>query len=155
MSDAVTDTDRMLAWLRETLDAAQAAAKATTPVPIAGEWATVRDKHADEDAPLSLIQGQDPHEPDYQGYSSGVPIIAISADWPEAEANLLHIALHDPAAVLRRIAADRQILAEHQVTKILGWAADWVDACVVCGPHRVPCNTVRLLAEGWGWPHGE
>ena len=76
----MTDTDRLLVWLRATLDAAERIARATTPVPVAGEWAAVRDKYADEDAPLSLIQGQDPHEPDYKGYSSGVPIIATALE---------------------------------------------------------------------------
>jgi hypothetical protein len=64
-----------------------------------------------------------------------------------------HIALHDPAAVLRRVAADRKILAEH---------ADMWGGCAVCVDRRNPdprqwgivvwpCRTVLLLAEAWGW----
>lgn len=74
------------------------------------------------------------------------------------------ITLHDPAAVLRRIATERKILAEH--------ADDGYGDCVRCaddhqgycecgdvsfnGRHLrdelpYPCLTVRALAEGWGW----
>lgn len=64
---------------------------------------------------------------------------------------------HSPAAVLRRVAADRQILAEH--------ANDYGD-CTACGrPSEEtnsrghpfftevewPCRTVRLLGEAYGW----
>lgn len=69
----------------------------------------------------------------------------------------LHAVMHDPAAVMRRVAADRQILAEH--------ANDYGD-CAVCAcpseetngrgaafhePLPWPCRTVLLLAEAWGW----
>lgn len=74
-----------------------------------------------------------------------------------AEARL--IAEHgNPAAVLRRIAAERKILAEHQ--------GPW--SCAVCSeedydgaerafrrPLDSPCATVRALAEAWGWQEGE
>jgi len=68
-----------------------------------------------------------------------------------------HIAMHDPVAVLSRVAADRQILAEH---------VDGCGDCSVCArasdesdgrgnayhePLPWPCRTVLLLAEGWGW----
>jgi hypothetical protein len=77
----------------------------------------------------------------------------LEVDTPTAE----HIALHAPAAVLRRVAADRQILAEH--------ANDYGD-CAACGRpseetngrghhfHEAvpwPCRTVLLLAEAYGW----
>jgi hypothetical protein len=62
-----------------------------------------------------------------------------------------HIALHDPASVLRRCEADREISELHR-------KADppeiWL--CVVCGPMgqtidcTYPCDTVRLLARGYG-----
>lgn len=68
------------------------------------------------------------------------------------------IARHDPAAVLRRCAADRKILAEHRPV-----AGDWTDhyACEGCGydgsycPERVTehvndCPTLLALAEGYG-----
>lgn len=66
-----------------------------------------------------------------------------------------HIALHDPAAVLRRIAADRKQLELHAenpydpgccgtcTVNEKGWAAPVAS--------EVPCATIRNLAEGWGW----
>jgi len=69
-----------------------------------------------------------------------------------------HIALHDPAAVLRRVAADREQLAEHAPTPHAGYIV-----CHECSPlspadagvrtvsRLYPCRTVLLLAEGWGW----
>jgi hypothetical protein len=65
-----------------------------------------------------------------------------------------HIALHDPASVLRRCAADRKILAEHAP------AVDSWDpyACTGCGSddygwnvdHTNDCPTLLALAEGYG-----
>jgi len=74
-----------------------------------------------------------------------------------------HIAAHDPASVLRRVAKTREILAEH--------APDGPRApdCVRCADEGrdveigggfietlrdaqpYPCRTVLLLAESWGW----
>jgi hypothetical protein len=68
------------------------------------------------------------------------------------------IQANNPAAVLRRVKADRAILAEH--------ANDGCGDCTVCAqpseeyngvgahfhePLPWPCRTVRLLAEAWGW----
>lgn len=76
-----------------------------------------------------------------------------------AEAELV-ASFGSPVSVLRRVSADRQILAEH--------ASDGGD-CRVCCEEGVseyvhdygvvevrtavpwPCRTVRLLAEAWGW----
>jgi hypothetical protein len=83
-----------------------------------------------------------------------VPMIVRRwSNTPAARPIMEHIALHDPAAVLRRVAADREQLAEH---------ADKSGACAVCvdrahsGPGRwalivYPCRTVLLLAQAWGW----
>ncbi|MYR75137.1 MULTISPECIES: DUF6221 family protein [unclassified Streptomyces] len=77
----------------------------------------------------------------------------------------VHIALHDPASVLRRCAADRKLIAEHQ--------PDGMGGCITCArpeeseedsegnsvsfrtatPH--PCPTVVALAECYGWTEGE
>lgn len=79
---------------------------------------------------------------------------------PATEAAERHIRAWTPAAVLRRIAAERKTLAEH--------ADDGHGDCVRCaGPGRPvevngtvitereavphPCATVRNIAEGWGW----
>lgn len=87
-----------------------------------------------------------------------------------------HIALHDPASVLRRVAVERQILAEHQptwsdgepefdyhheavISKETGRtryidvrndkpvAPYWCRSCQA----QAPCRTVLLLAQAWGW----
>ncbi|MFE5582530.1 DUF6221 family protein [Kitasatospora sp. NPDC056531] len=72
-----------------------------------------------------------------------------------------HIARHDPAAVLRRVAADRHLLDEHPLKQRLAigprMKARPVWVCATCGgdvredPNAYPCLTVRLLAEGYGW----
>lgn len=102
------------------LDEDEAVANATTSVPVAGCWKAARDKHAADGAPLFLVQGDDPHEPGTMEYTS-TEIIAYSAEWQtEAEANLRHIARHDPARVLREVAAKRERLALYvEVTDIL------------------------------------
>ncbi|WP_405611279.1 DUF6221 family protein [Streptomyces sp. NBC_01508] len=69
-----------------------------------------------------------------------------------------HIALHDPAAVLRRCEADRKILEEHKPRQ-----DSWYDhyACEGCGydgaycsepntQHVNDCPTLLALAEGYG-----
>jgi hypothetical protein len=68
-----------------------------------------------------------------------------------------HIALHDPAGVLRRCAADRKILAEHRPH-----GGKWEPyACEGCGmdggdcadwmvEHVNDCPTLLALAEGYG-----
>ena len=70
------------------------------------------------------------------------------------EAELGRVEELAPEAVLRRVKADRQILAEH---------ADDEGECATCaaegdgggimflGHVPYPCRTVRLLAEAWGW----
>jgi hypothetical protein len=66
--------------------------------------------------------------------------------------------LPEPEAVLRRVAAERELLAEH--------ADEGARECKVCAPvdwdaeerpgrYRYPagypCRTVLLLAKAWGW----
>jgi hypothetical protein len=89
-------------------------------------------------------------------YDSRREPVVYDEGWP-SEAQQQHIALHDPTAVLRQVAAARAILDEH--------ANDYGD-CTVCArasdesdgrgsafhePLPWPCRTVLLLAEGWGW----
>jgi hypothetical protein len=145
---------------------AEETARATTRVPVPGKWSAVRDKHADDDAPLTLIQGHDEDDFDPQGYSSGRPVIAYAAEWQdEAEANLHHIALNDPHSVLCRVAAERKTLAEHEPTPA---DFDGTRRCLACGGYTVhpgvgsagyrkvwPCPTIRNLAEGYGWTEEE
>lgn len=73
---------------------------------------------------------------------------------------LAHIVHNDPAAVLRRVAADRKLLALHEIRAeppLPSFPAEY--ACVVCDHDRedglvfgpeVACPTVLALAEGYG-----
>lgn len=83
------------------------------------------------------------------------------------EAAAKHITLHDPVSVLRRCAADRKLMALHNVPAVVypnsGARAD-DRRCVGCGfdSHEEPmvddvndCPTLRALAEGYGWTGGE
>ena len=91
----------------------------------------------------------------------------------------MHIASHDPAAALRRVAAERELLAEHQLfrrevpvlagdcfccAKPLPTEPFEMTWCGTChdeddvgyearwhGFRGGPCRTVLLLAKGWGW----
>lgn len=69
-----------------------------------------------------------------------------------------HIALHDPASVLRRCAADRKLIELH------GPLGHWDLGCKGCGfnnqeesmvDHYQDCPVLRALAEGYGWTEGE
>jgi len=97
-------------FLTARLDEDEAGALATTPVLVTGHWKVARDKHADDDAPLQLIQGEYPDDPASEEYSS-TEVIAYCAYWQaEAEANLRHIARHDPARVLAEVKAKRALI---------------------------------------------
>lgn len=89
--------------------------------------------------------------------------VARMRDWvrcmsnAQVEADMRLIAgMAEPDAVLRRIAAERELLAEHCNTNSGDCAV-----CVVgqwgypthggCSPASWPCRTVLLLAKGWGW----
>ncbi|MEU4296400.1 DUF6221 family protein [Kitasatospora aureofaciens] len=120
-------------WLRAELDRVEQIAQATTVHQPYDEWDAV-GVDRDDDSARSCWE---------------VALIARPARRsPSARSLMEHIAQWDPAAVLRRIAADRQILDQHQPV--------WADACTTCGtaeeyPVPWPCQTVRLLAEGYGW----
>ncbi|MEV5129273.1 DUF6221 family protein [Streptomyces sp. NPDC053705] len=69
-----------------------------------------------------------------------------------------HIALNDPASVLRRCAADRKLIALH------GPVGEWDLGCKGCGFNNQEesmvdryqdCPVLRALAEGYGWTEGE
>jgi hypothetical protein len=80
----------------------------------------------------------------------------------------LHVVLHDPAAVLHRVEAEREQLALHQPVACGEFTCDCHQCCAVCRwteededgrerawgeipLHVYPCRTVLLLAEAWGW----
>lgn len=95
-----------------------------------------------------------------------------NSDDPQSMADAVHIARHDPDAVLRRCAADREIVELHGIVwRDIGWLAEEdgevveeeaeLPVCGLCVPRHssfprredVPvgrCRTVRLLARGYG-----
>jgi hypothetical protein len=68
-----------------------------------------------------------------------------------------HIALHDPASVLRRCTADRKLLELHAGRAHTCAATDYdgdYDNQARFYDHEA-CPVVRTLAEGYGWTEGE
>lgn len=143
----MTEQHPAVAYLLAAHERAELAALATTPVPLAGQWTVVRDKHADDGAPLSLVQGveedKNEYEPDSESYSYGVPVIVLAADWQtEAEANLRHVASHDPASVLLRVAEERALLADLE-NVAAGWYHEETKTLAE--------SIIIGLAKAWGW----
>lgn len=128
-----------LAFLHATLDAVQAEAEAARP----GPWAVWSAHHN-----VAVVHDSG------QRSGSGLPLgpLVVSASSDHALPDAVHIARHNPAAVLRRIKADRKLIAMH-----VGDHECWVydptgetdrSTFVLTGE---TCSTVQLLAEGWGW----
>lgn len=156
----MTDSDRMLVWLRAAMDAAQHDAEAAGDE----QWRAVDTPTGPE---VHVGAGDDV---DGKWYREGMGVdAAYRCDDPYddcdearrgylAEARLIAAHAH-PAAVLRRIAADRKLLDLHTTphTVVDGFCVEegarcthrGEAECVICGQDG--CDTVRLLAEGWGW----
>lgn len=144
----MTDTDRMLAWLRAILDAAERDAEAATWCEQAGSWRAAVSQYgtpARPGGPRWYVE---------DAMDDGV-ITTVDPQASDDEGVARHIARNSPAAVLRRIAADRQLLDLHALEyrerpeRVLGEADD--PFCAECVGERYPCETLRLLAKGWGW----
>jgi hypothetical protein len=149
--EPMTDPDRMVVWLRETMDAAEQVANAAARRAWSPHWEYDRSVREIRD----LNNG---------GTLANIYFPAIgnfSAD-------------NDPAAALRRIAADRKQLAEHAPVPDHGrlsdhggcerFSCDCVHleppvcrSCRTCtsDPVEAPCPSLEHLAEGWGWTEGE
>ena len=146
----MTDAVRMVVWLREAMDAVERDAEAAG----GDEWRL-------QDHPSDVVAIYD---------SKGEPVV-YDEGWP-TEAQKAHIVRHGPAAVLRRIAADRKMLDDllaerHEVVDGDCWytcaaATEEHDGGETCDDDRLgkPCDCgrdarverrVRLLAEGYGW----
>ncbi|MFD4795922.1 DUF6221 family protein [Streptomyces anulatus] len=81
---------------------------------------------------------------------------AFALSGQQTRAILDLIALHQPASVLRRCAADRKLIALHRPVEMVGEMADACAECEVSGNYPYyPCPTLRALAEGYGWTEGE
>ncbi|MFJ2630853.1 hypothetical protein ACIO6U_02665 [Streptomyces sp. NPDC087422] len=98
--------------------------------------------------------------------------MAMSACWHtdycDEDGEPFHAA-NDPAAVLRRIAADRKLLELHAAVPDHGRFSERTceesgcdgdhsapPVCRTCRTHagdptEAPCQTVEILAEAWGW----
>lgn len=152
----MTDTDQLAVWLREAMDAAERDAKEATP----GPW-VVRGLGRHDQAAIVQDSGA------RNAMSLPIGPAFMDAQGSRATADARHAARHDPAAVLRRIAADRKLLdlhtTPHTVVELAvepvgelfcgecgGPCTHMGEAeCEICGQDG--CDTVRLLAEGWGW----
>lgn len=104
------------AWITHQVDAAEARAEAATP----GPWEGVVDHHQRGEVNASVWS-------DHLGYYITETI--SSGDRHEADAH--HIGANGPDVVLRRIEADRRILARHRLATEWTWALD--PACHGCG----------------------
>jgi hypothetical protein len=132
----------LVTWLRDELDRVEQLARATTVHQPYDEWDAV-GVDRDDDIARSCWE---------------VALIARPARRsPSARSLMEHIALWDPAAVLRRVAADRQILDEHRANEVylddrdLGCLTHLTTLCRCCvDSPAYPCTTLRLLAEGYG-----
>jgi hypothetical protein len=74
-----------------------------------------------------------------------------------SKAQSVHVALNDPASVLRRCAADRKLLNLHAgkmhscpATDETGYLDEWTQF-----DHSEVCPVVEHLAEGYGWAAGQ
>ena len=83
----------------------------------------------------------------------GEPYLQIADCGHSAWTVTLHISLHDPEGVLRRCAADRKTLALHggraHSCPVIDSDGD-LDVHARLYDHEA-CETVRALAEGYGW----
>lgn len=127
-------------WITQQIDETERLARRAAELcgchPLAPSW-SFRD--GDEPADGRILVVDDPH-----------PSLKrkIGRRWNGSYEGLFtaeHIVRHDPAAVLRRCAADREALALHRPEP--GQHPDF------CGydKHELPCPGLRLLAEAYGW----
>ena len=112
----------------------------------------------DETERVALAVSTGPHKPerwtaarykdDLRGWriDGQFSCVVDSAFGPDAE----HIALHDPAAVLRRVAADRETLDEHSPHRRGACPVCWRVTARSSMREDYPCPTLRALARGLG-----
>jgi hypothetical protein len=137
-------------WITQQVDATEAVAQAATP----GPWTVT---------PVVYGKPEDGYGPptNFEITAPDAEIVThamYEGGGIHRGPNAQHIALNDPAAVLRRCAADRKILTEHQP-----YGESWEPyACTGCGydgsdycstwitDHTNDCPTLQALAEGYG-----
>jgi hypothetical protein len=153
----VTGSDRLVVWLREAMDAAELAASRAAGLcgchPSAPSW-----EFGDESTDGRILVVDEPHP--------GVKR-KIGRRWNgsyEGMAMADHVVRHDPAAVLRRITADRALLDDLLDEKHYVLEDSWYRCSAAnragdrngnekcdCGRDERVQRQVRLLAEGYGW----
>ncbi|MEU9615885.1 DUF6221 family protein [Streptomyces sp. NPDC048209] len=89
---------------------------------------------------------------------------AFALSGQQTRAILDLIALHQPASVLRRCAADRKLIDLHR-PQVTGAGFPDIQECRTCSADSLgdgyqylvpaPCPTLLALAEGHGWTEGE
>jgi hypothetical protein len=149
----VTDTDRMIVWLRQAMDAAQQRAEAAANETGSADW-EYRD--------------------DFRIYATSPPgFMVADVDYRDPAPGTF-MADNDPATVRRRITADRKMLDDlladgHDRNIEDAWYScgsltdpDTEGSCLDetrhgkcdCGRDTHVERRVRLLAEAWGWSEG-
>jgi hypothetical protein len=135
----VADTliDKLKAKLDETDDVARAACHGGE-----GRWSRSSDSYIDDETGKAVVNGE----------------------FSLSDARAEHIIRHDPASVLRQVAADRKILELHPGER-RGYAKvhpggdrfeQTQEVCATCSgqdPNEFepwPCDTLLALAEGYG-----
>ncbi len=101
MSDWAAD---LLAFLNARLDEDEAAAKAATP----GPWFALTRAEVQR----IRAKGEDGPEETWTAAVGGVPV--MSDDESRSDADRIHVALHDPARVLREVGVKRNLIAEYE-----------------------------------------
>jgi hypothetical protein len=137
--EAVTAAD--VASLLAQIAATEAVARAATPGPWCAEHPAGRYGPVGETPGVDVVR----HE-------SGLPKIVAHVDPWGGTLDAAHIALNDPARVLARCAADREIVALHVSSPDPD--QDGRDFCDGCD-HAAPCPTLRALATAYAGPEGE
>jgi hypothetical protein len=127
-----------LTYLRSTLNAATKRAEAAASLcgchPPAPSWS-----FDDEETDGRIVVDNEPHPRTRR---------KIGRRWNGSYEGLFmaeHIVANDPAAVVRRIAADRKILAD---------CDDVLHDFTSGALRQLAVDTIRSLAEGWGWTGG-
>lgn len=122
----MTAPDQLVVWLRETLDTAQQRAEAAAKETASADWE---------------------YREDGRIYATSPPGFMVAAVDYLDPAPGRFMAANDPAAVLRRIAADRNLLGHAE--RIL--KGDLSEPAEI----GLAEDVVERLAEAWGWKEGE
>ena len=131
------------------------------PAPGGDEWEASRTD-CDEDELLVALRPGLPRPPDVLSGKWGA-IVDFKPEFEDPRVasplpQFRHAAHHDPARVLRDVAARRRLLALHEPSRNVGRDSDpddpatYVDCCGWCQstvvkPGDWPCETLRLLAS--------